>query len=57
MKRALVKLSFALSVSLALAFGAGSSQAGDACTNATKGDSAPAKACAKGGRSFSRVIP
>ena len=50
MKRALVKLSFALSLSLALAFSAGSSLAGDACTIATKGDSAPAKACAKGGR-------
>ena len=50
MTRALVKVSFVLSVSLALAFGAGSSFAGDACTIATKGDSAPAKACAKGGR-------
>jgi hypothetical protein len=50
MTRVLVKLSFALSLSLALAFGAGSSLAGDACTVATKGDSAPAKACAKGGR-------
>jgi len=50
MTRALVKVSFVLSVSLALAFGAGTSLAGDACKIATKGDSAPAKACAKGGR-------
>lgn len=46
----LVKLSMGLSLALALALNAGSSFAGDACTIATKGDSAPAKACAKGGR-------
>jgi hypothetical protein len=58
MTRALVKVSFALSLSLslALAFGAGSSLAGDACTVATKGDSAPAKACAKGGRAEAKKI-
>jgi hypothetical protein len=50
MTRALVKVSIVLSFSLALAFGATTSFAGDACTIATKGDSAPAKACAKGGR-------
>ena len=46
----LVKVSLGLSLALALAFSAGRSFAGDACTIATKGDSAPAKACAKGGR-------
>ena len=46
----LVKVSLGLSLALALAFSAGRSFAGTACTIATKGDSAPAKACAKGGR-------
>jgi len=49
MMRVLVKLSLALSLSLALALAARSGTAAD-CTIATKGDSAPAKACAKGGR-------